>query len=219
MVSPARRHFLKAAAAKVAVPDGGGLRDATQYERMLMKLAEDKRRLKQIQSNQAKAEYKRQVLPDYLPWVEGVLSAGTGLQDDVLMTVMLWAVDAGSYEVALAIGAYALQFKLAMPDVYKRDAANTLAEEIAEAAKRARDEKSAFDVAVLQGVLALTEPCDMFDPVRAKLLKETGLAIEQTDPQAALDYLARAKSLDDKVGVVKDIERITRTLKNSAGNG
>lgn len=219
MTSPARRHFLKHVAAKAAVDDGGGLRDATHYERMLMKLGEDKRRLKQIQSNQAKAEYKRKVLSDYQPWVEGVLMAGTGQQDDVLMTVMLWAVDAGNYLTALMIGAYALRFKLAMPDAYKRDTANTLAEEIAEAAKRARDEKAAFDVAVLKGALSLTEACDMFDPVRAKLLKETGLAIEQADPQAALEYLARAKSLDDRVGVVKDIERITRNLKNSAGNG
>lgn len=219
MTSPARRHFLRHVAAKAAVDDGGGLRDATHYERMLMKLGEDKRRLKQIQSKQVKAEYKRKVLPDYLPWVEGVLAAGSGLQDGVLMTVMLWAVDAGCYEMALTIGAYALRFKLAMPDNYKRDTANTLAEEIADAAKRARDEKTAFDAAVLKNALSLTEACDMFDPVRAKLLKETGLAIEQADPQAALEYLARAKSLDDRVGVVKDIERITRNLKNSAGNG
>ncbi len=219
MTSPARRHFLKRVAAQAAVHDGGGLRDATHYERMLMKLGEDKRRLKQIQSNQAKAEYKRKVLPDYQPWVEGVLLGETGQQDDVLMTVMLWAVDAGNYLTALMIGAYALRFKLAMPDNYKRDAAKTLAEEIADAAKRARDEKTAFDAAVLKHTLSITEACDMFDPVRAKLLKETGLAIEQADPQAALEYLARAKSLDDKVGVVKDIERITRNLKNSAGNG
>lgn len=210
---------MRKVAARVVVHDGGDLRDATQYERMLMKLAEDKRRLKQIQSKQAKADYKRRVLPEYLPWVEGVIAGGSGQQDEVLMAVMVWAVDASCYEVALSTGAYALQHKLAMPDNYRRNVATTLAEEIACAAKRDRDAGVQFDIATLQDTISLTESHDMFDEARAKLLKEAGLAIEPLDPLRALECLALAKGLDEKVGVVKDMERINRKLKNSAGNG
>ncbi len=45
------------------------------YELMLMQLGEDRRRLKGIQSTVKKAEIKIEVLPRYVPWVDGVLAA------------------------------------------------------------------------------------------------------------------------------------------------
>ncbi len=38
------------------------------------------------------------------PGAEGVLAAGGAQQDDVLMYVMLWRIDAGDYAGALEIG-------------------------------------------------------------------------------------------------------------------
>ncbi|GGY03884.1 phage terminase endonuclease subunit [Paludibacterium paludis] len=183
---------------------------------MLIKLAEDRRRLKTIQSMEAKAELKRQLLPDYAPWVEGALTAGQGAQDDVLMTVMLWRIDAGDYAGALDIAEYAIPYALTMPDRYQRTTATTVAEELADAAKRARDGKQPFDVATLQRAAELTTAEDMHDQVRAKLHKELGLLLEPTNLDTALSHLTRAKALHEKVGVVKDIERIEKAIKNSA---
>ena len=217
MTSPARAHFQRvtAAEASASAVSGQPLENCTQYDLMLLKLAEDRRRLKDIQSMEAKAELKRKLLPDYAPWVEGAISAGKGAQDDVLMTVMLWRIDAGDYSGALDIAEYALPYKLVMPDRYMRTTATTLAEEIADAAKRARDGKQPFDLAILQRCQALTEAEDMHDQVRAKLHKELGLLQEEVDPAAALANLSRAKALHDKVGVVKDIERIEKAIKNN----
>lgn len=220
MTSPARQHFLRVSAAvasATAVP--GQPVDASQYELMLLKLAEDKRRLKQVQSMEAKADVKRELLPDYQPWVDGVLSAGAGAQDAVLMTVMLWKIDAGDYTDALRIADYALRHNLAMPDQYQRPAACTVVEEIADAAKRARDGKAPFDLSVLLRCQEITTDCDMPDQVRAKLHKEIGLLQAETDPASALQNLQRAMQLHGQVGVKKDVERLQRQLNNAAAGG
>ena len=53
---------------------------------MLMQLGEDRRRLQGIQSPGKKAEIKVEVLPKYVPWVDGVLAADGARQDDVRCT-------------------------------------------------------------------------------------------------------------------------------------
>lgn len=218
MTSPARAHFQRVAAAEASASavSGQPLENCTQYDLMLLKLAEDRRRLKAIHSMEGKAEVKRQLLPDYAPWVDGVLSAGRGAQDEVLMTIMLWRIDAGDYSGALDIAEYALPYKLTMPDRYQRATAYTLTEEVADAAKRARDGKQPFDLDILQRTADQTASEDMPDQVRAKLHKEIGLQLESINLPAALEHLARAKALNDKAGVVKDIERIEKAIKNAA---
>jgi hypothetical protein len=229
MVSPARAHFLRVSAATASASAAAGQQlDCSEYELMLLKLAEDGRRLKGIQSMEAKAQVKRELLPDYAPWVDGVLAAGKGAQDAVLMTVMVWRIDAGDYAGALDIAAYALLHDLVLPDRYARTTATLVAEEMADAAKRARDGKEAFDVDLLEQTLALTAAHDMPDEVRAKLHKEIGLLYAaqtqgETDlallrllSESALENLRRAMQLSDKAGVKKDIERLERTLAKDA---
>lgn len=216
MPTPAHAHFMRvsAAVASAAAAADNPLENATGYELMLAKLAEDRRRLKEIQSMEAKADVKREVLPEYAPWVDGVLTSGSGAQDEVLMSVMVWRIDAGDYAGALDIAAYAIAHKLVMPDRYQRTTGTVIAEEVADAAKRARDGKASFDTAILQCTLTLTESADMPDQVRAKLHKELGLALAETDKAVALMHLQRATQLHDKVGVKKEIEKLERELKN-----
>ncbi|QND84648.1 Phage terminase endonuclease subunit [Chromobacterium vaccinii] len=217
MSTPAHAHFMRvtAAQASAAAAVDAPLENASAYELMLLKLAEDRRRLKDIQSMEAKAELKRQLLPEYAPWVDGALSAGGGAQDAVLMAVMVWRIDAGDYGGAMDIAAYAIQHKLAMPDNYLRATGAVIAEEVADAAKRARDGKQPFDLAILQRAMALTEATDMHDQIRAKLHKELGLLLAETDKAAGLGQLQRATQLFDKVGVRKEIEKLERELKNA----
>ncbi|MGR2680027.1 phage terminase small subunit [Chromobacterium haemolyticum] len=216
-MSHARAHYQRASAAKAsALAAEDGPINCTAYELMLAKLAEDKRRLKQIQSMEGKAAVKREVLPDYAPWVEGALEGGRGQPDDVLMTVMTWRIDAGDYAGALDIAEYALVHGLPLPDQFSRTTSTVVAEEIADAAKRARDGQQPFDLQTLTYTAELTDKHDMPDQVRAKLLKEAGLILAEHAPAAALEHLRRAQQLDNRVGVKKDIERIERAIKNSA---
>lgn len=95
MATPAQRHAMRVSAIRASQRDNAPLRHASPYEQMLVKLAADRRTLSAIRSKERKADKKRELLPLYLPWVAGVLESGTGAQDDILMTVMLWRLDAG----------------------------------------------------------------------------------------------------------------------------
>lgn len=222
MSSPARKHYQRISAETSQGAESDSPRDANGYELMLYKLAQDKRRLHDIQSMETRAEVKRELLPEYEPWIEGVLKGEQGVQDDVLMTVMVWRIDAGNYLGALHIARYALKHKLAMPDQYKRTTATIVAEEIADAAIKAHDSGGAFNVEPLIIADEITTAEDMPDEVRAKLLKAIGYGYssnpdDRTMVKRALEFFRRAFGLHDKVGVKKDIEKLERELKNSTG--
>jgi len=215
----ARRHYQRTIAAAAGANDPSASVPpaySNQYELMLAQLAEHRRVLHGIQSIERKAEAKRKMLPEYTAWVSGALEGDSGRQDDVLMTIMVWAIDVGDYTTATLIAAYALKHGLTMPDQYKRDAATLVAEEIADAALAPG---GAVGGDVLSELSDLTADHDMPDEVRAKLNKAIGLALESTAPQVALEHLNRALALNDRVGAKKDIERIERTIKKAGTTG
>lgn len=240
MISPAKAHFLRKTAEKEAAQaaaSGNQLAGSTGYELMLAKVDADMRRLKDIQSIDRKIEVKRELLPDYDAYIDGAIAGDTGVQDDVLMTAMVWQFDVGNFERGLQIAEYALRHKLALPGKYNRTLGTLVAEEVSDAAKRKLVEKEAVAIAeMLEPLLKtdeLTKAEDMPDQSRARLYKAIGLVyasgLNDTDKipesevadyihaaETALDYLRQALSKDDKSGVKKDIERIERFAKNLA---
>lgn len=219
--TPARAHFARMTAARAAAvaEPGQTMAGATPYELMLAKLSTDRRALKGVQSVARKVELKRKLLPEYTDYVAGVLNGGRGAQDDVLVTVMVWRIDAGDFDGALAIASYALAHGLALPDQFERSLASLVAEQFADAALSAFMDDGTFDAASLALVDELTRDADMHDQVRAKLYKALGYALHGTDLPRALEYLHRALSLNDRVGVKKDIERLARQLEAAGRPG
>lgn len=212
MTSPAQRHMMRVSASQAAQREQAPLRHATAYEQMLVKLAEDRRTLKNIRSNERKAEKKRELLPFYAPWVAGVLADGRGAQDDIVMTVMLWRLDAGDIAGALEIASYALKYGLTSD--HRRTTPYMLVEEVALAAQRLRDAGEPVDLSLLQATIDLTDGADVPDMVRARLHKVTGLALRDAGQNAeALTQFQRAMQLDRNAGVRKEIERLERALK------
>lgn len=219
MATPAQRHFQRVTAARAAAQaaaDGPKIMAGNAYELMLAQLDTDRRRLKSIQSVERKIDAKREMLPTYEAYVQGVLDAASGVQDDVLMSVLVWRIDVGDLPGAIKIAGYALDHQLALPDQYQRTLGCLLAEEFADGALKAIKTGGTVDVPALQTIASLTQDQDMPDEVRAKLLKAIGLGLEATDPAQAHDYLQQALAKHEGVGVKKDMERITRTLKNLA---
>lgn len=224
MTSPARRHFQQAtAAASAAVAKADHPQTSDAYQLMKAALIEDRRRLHDIQSIERKIEAKRTMLPIYQPYVEGVLQAGTGAQDDVLMTLMVWHLDVGDIASALPIAEYALKHNLNPGEQYQRSAAAILAEESSDTLLRTgikpvwekgeiqnpANEQHAQQLAHMQAVEQLTAEHDMHDQVRAKLHKTIGyLHALKRDYANALASLERAVQLDVNCGVKKDIERM-----------
>ncbi len=214
MISPAKRHYMRAMAAQesaaAAASDNNPHGDT--YDLMQAKLFEDSRRLKALESVKAKEQLKAELLPDYEPYIKGILEADSGNHDDILMTVMLWHIDAGNYADALDIGDYALRHQLPMPDKYQRSTACLIAEEIAEASLKGPG--MAMDL--LLRVESLTEGHDMPDQVRAKLHKALGQSLAETKPDCALRHLKQALALDQRSGVKTEIKKLEKQLKTSA---
>lgn len=211
-----------ASVAPAALMDG-----LTNYELMLAKLQQDQQRLKQVQSQKAKGKLKEVLLPDYVPYVDGILAGGHGAQDDVLMTVMIWRLDAGDYSGGLDIAAYVLKHGLATPDRFNRTTGCLIAEEVATSALIAQKSGSSFSLDVLSRTAELTVESDMPDEARAKLMLALGRAtlegLDESNPgqpgqvQAGVDLLKHAIELHSTCGGKKDLERAERLLNKIAG--
>ena len=186
--------------------DGENEQTGNAYELQLIQLSDHKRQLKQTQSIERKKELKAKMLPDYEPYVSGILEADSGAQDEIMMTIMLWRIDAGDISGALEIAEYALRHNLTPPEQFKRDTATLIAEEVAE-------QTTNLDQLVI--TLDLTRDKDMPDEVRAKLHKAIGINIGDNNYDEALHHLNRALELHQGSGVKKLIEQFTRAKKKS----
>ncbi|PIJ42635.1 phage terminase small subunit [Tatumella sp. OPLPL6] len=215
-LSPARQHRLRIQA-ESASRLGGSARHANGYELMLMQLNEDRRRLKGIQSHIRKAEIKITLLPNYLAWINGVIEANSERQDDVLLYVMVWAIDAGDFDLALRITEHALAHHWAMPMPTPRNVVTWVVEEISDSALKALATKQEFAADTLLRVLSVTEGCDMPDQSLARLHKAIGYVLRDVSPMAALNHLNQALALHDRCGVKKDIEQLVKRLQHTNG--
>jgi hypothetical protein len=194
-----------------------------------MRLTHDLRRLKEIKSIDRKIEAKREMLPEYKPWTDGVLAAddgvGTGIAAEVVPTCMVWLIDIGSYDEALDLASFVLRHDVQMPTRYLRDAATIIVEEIAGAAIKIQNGGGSFPLAILDRVAELTAGVDMHDEVRAKLQKASGIeqlreaeAMEagpgaRTRLVAACETLRDAQRLHDRIGVKDRIKRAEKLIE------
>lgn len=218
-----KRAALEAAAvAPAAMMDG-----ATGYEIMLAKLQQDQFRLKQIESREAKGLLKAELLPEYVPYIDGVLQAGQGAQDDVVVTIMIWRFDAGDFDGGLNVAAYVLKHDLKMPDRFNRNTGCVVAEEVATAALKAQKAGDTFSRDTLTRTAELTADYDMPDEAQAKLILALGRATLEglTEEQpgqpgqiaAGIDLLKRAIQLHGTCGGKTELIAAERLLKKIAG--
>lgn len=213
MKSPARRHLERFYASKQRNTDTGGA--TTAYELMLVKLHNDKQRLKAIQSQESKIVLKQQLVPEYQDWITGVLNSDTNQQDDVFMNLLVWTLDIADLENALIMAKHAIKHNLSPADQYRRTTATLIAEEVANTALKMLFNKQEIDPKLLQQYIELLSDQDMPDQVRAKLHKAMGIALENVDLNSANEHLERALQLDEKSGVKKLIEQFTRKFKKT----
>lgn len=226
-----RNQLRKRAAQEAAQAAPAQLMDGlNNYELTLAQLQQDQLRLKQVQSNQGKAELKAKLLPEYAPYVEGVLGGGNGAQDDVLTTLMVWYFDAGQFEQGLRVAEYVLRHNLVMPDRFNRTTGCLVAEEVATAALNAQKAGGTFSLVLLNRTAELTAEQDMPDEARAKLVlaqaraqlaelnyeAESLTADELARLQFGIDLLKRAIELHNSCGGKKDLERAERLHKKHA---
>lgn len=187
---------------------------ANAYELQLMQLAEHRRTLKGIQSIERKIDAKRTMLATYKPWIDGLLAADRGGQDDVLVTIMLWHLDTGDLEGAFNMADYVIRHGLNTPDQYDRSAPTLIAEEVADTAIKLQEAGTGPSYGLLSAYLELLKESDMFDQVHAKLHKAVGrAALAEGFKEPAAEHYRRALELHDKVGIKKELEVLEREIK------
>ena len=223
----ARAHFeqqnAKETAEKMAV--FGEMQNATTYELKLAQLANDKHRLKQLQGLDLKNGLKAQLLDDYTAYCEGVLSAGVAVQDEVLMTVLVWCIDVRNYDLALRITKHALKHNLIMPDNFSRSVACVVVEEICDIELKRQKQGETVNINVLHDLHDILSDDsysqtarDMPDEVRAKLYLAIGrhYLAQAKDGRGgaddAVDALSMALALNDKCGGKSDLAQAKKLV-------
>lgn len=231
MISPARAHLQRIAAAAAQAPEAQRPSAAGhEHQLLLAQLYEHRKQLKAIQSVERKVEAKAAMVPVYDEYLDGVLEADQGGDDPLVTSLMVWNIDAGRYERALQLATYVLQHQLKLPDQYQRDPATLLIDEFSTAALAGKMPTDMSALLRLQDVITLTEGLDAPDQARAKLHKAMGYVLigkawkQEIDfdtlpadvAEAAHAQLSRAQELFAQVGVKKDLERLERRLKKAA---
>jgi hypothetical protein len=209
-----------AAADQLPIP-AGNTPAARAAATVALRFRHDLQRLKQIKSKELKVAAKRQMLPDYQAWCDGLLDAGRRTEsrqleptgaDEVLPTIMVWCLDVGDWTRGLMLASFVLRFSIPMPQRYVRDAATLVLEVIADAALAAQARNDAFPLYVLEAVELLTDGIDMHDEPKAKLFKAIGAELVRAAGEAtgdaivptierAISVLTRAQDKNERVGV------------------
>lgn len=206
---------------------------ASEYQLLLAALGIDLNMLRNTQSTERKIEAKRTMIEKYRAWVEGAADASAGAQDEIVSTMMVWAIDINDWPLALKLAEYVLQAGINLPERYNRAPATLIAEEIAQVAI---DAPGAVPLEVLNAVADLVSDADIFDQVRAKLEKAFGLAFkvraDAFDPTAesavaggkpallaaAIGHLDRAIALHAGCGAKKIKQAMEAELKKLAAS-
>lgn len=213
-MSICRRDTVKKLAAKEAASSASDPHaDHSQYTLMLGQLTQYKQRLKAIKSTATKEQVKRdELLPEMKPYVDGVLEADAGIQDNVVMHYLVWTFDAGDVDECLRIAEYATNYSLVMPEQFDRDLTDWLAEEVAKRTIKAFEQGNELDNSAFTA-WSLVKDEDMTDEVSAKIHKAMGLVLHHEKPEQALTYYRKAVELYDRVGaknLIKELEKQTK---------
>ncbi|EFA4193288.1 phage terminase small subunit [Escherichia coli] len=222
MLTPAQAHFQRTMAQRAGLTDDSQSQTVrTAHEQILHRLRLAQARLKGIQSKAAKAELKKTLLPDFSGWIDGTLESDSGRQDEVIVTLMVWAVDCGDLPLALRIGEYVVRHNLSTPDSFGRDAATLLTEEICNPvltlAGTDQDADLSGYIAPLDTLWTIVTNRDMPDEVRAKLCKARSFsrrALTDADSVTlSLKLLREAMHLNPNAGVKREIATLSRAVK------
>lgn len=225
----ARKHYQQhqAKSAAESAAEFGTMQNTNAYEQQLIQLNSDKNRLKNIQSKQNKVELKRQLLPNYKPYLHGILEVKPGVQDAVVTEMLVWSIDVGEYDFALDLAEYVLEHGLKLPDRFERSEACFITEDIADEFLKVLKTDVSIDITVLERLESLItdesldkSKRDMPDEVKAKLYLALGKAemrlitgeqlVDLVHATRARDFLEQACKLDDKCGGRTDFNKMTK---------
>ena len=204
----------------LAAAEAGGadLGSLSAYQRLLKNLHDDKVLLKSVSSIADKVHIKKQALPAYQEWIDGITAAGTVQADDrVAATVIVWMIDCGLLDEAMPLADVLIHSGLESADEYSRSMPEIIVEQMADQIESgseisAENLKTLIEWATAKKEDGLHE-INLADVIRAKLLKAAGEKAEAADDnETALNLYRQAVGYNDKAGVKKRIEALEKQL-------
>lgn len=217
VMSLARSHFEKTKAKELSVAAEAQGLDRTEgntADQVLARLRGHEILLKGIRSKKNKIIKKREFLPEYEAYVEGVMASETGLQDAVLPTIMVWRLDCADLVGALEVAAYVIEHDLKLPERFKRSVPTLFLEELADLTEQVKptEQLSLSYIDAIEEALELTNNADIPDEVHAKVYKQLGYLLEDRKPNESLNWLKQALEYDPKSGVKTKIASLEKSI-------
>lgn len=173
----------------------------------LVKLQSDKSQLSKIKSKTRKAEFKANRLPEYADYLSQVINSNDESHNEVVVMWSVWALDCGNREKAMLLAETALKRGMNSPVGFNRSLAEILLEEAAQRVEL--DPNPHYWQEVLQTLDDLTQLADVKDEIHAKFYKAQGLALQRTNPQAALQAYHKARQHGAQV--TRLIQRLSKS--------
>lgn len=218
-MSYARRHFEKTTAEIAAAEAGGAdLGSLSAYQRLLKNLHDDKVLLKSVSSIADKVHIKKQALPAYQEWIDGITAAGTVQADDrIAATVIVWMIDCGLLDEVMPLADVLIHSGLESADEYSRSMPEIIVEQMADQIESGSEISAESLKTLIEWATAKKEDglheINLADVIRAKLLKAAGEKAEAADDnETALNLYRKAVGYNDKAGVKKRIEALEKQL-------
>lgn len=174
-----------------------------------LKFWNDFENLSNIQSISHKTELKAELLPSYIPWIEGTIAEGVGAQDDMLVKLMVWCLDTHEFKVATDIADYAMLNDFVMPEPFTRDVATVFVEQLSDEMLKNVFNTSEYAELIQRAVNSTTDQ-DMPDQVRAKIYRVLGDSLKDAKPNDAITAYETAIKLDNAVGCKKDLAQLRK---------
>ena len=218
-MSYARRHFEKTTAEIAAAEAGGAdLDNLSAYQRLLKNLHDDKVLLKSVSSIADKVHIKKQALPAYQEWIDGITAAGAVQADDrIAATVIVWMIDCGLLDEAMPLADVLIHSGLESADEYSRSMPEIIVEQMADQIESGSEISAESLKTLIEWATAKKEDglheINLADVIRAKLLKAAGEKAEAADDnETALTLYRQAVGYNDKAGVKKRSEALEKQL-------
>ncbi len=174
---------------------------------MLAKLESDKYELGTIRSQKQRIERKLDLLGEYADYLTTVINGGNRSHNETLVNICLWALDTWQHDYFMTLAEFALQSGMKAPKGFKRSLPELLLEEFSLVVMNKAQPQ--YDINRLMLLGELTQGANITDEVTAKFHKARGLALQTSDPQAALLAYQTAQSYGGKVKPhIKRLEKI-----------
>lgn len=202
--------------------------DLSEYELMLVRLRDDVLKIKSVKSEEKKNKIKASVLPNYLPWIDGVLTSINASetdnyrQDDVFSQVFVWAVDLLDWSLIEEMFAAMHKAKMTLPERFKRDPIDFMLDQLADSVI---DKRQSLPLQHLHNIEDMTCDLDTHNQVRAKFMKAIGILYEaQSDDdieaaELAAGYFEQALMLNPQSGVKKRMEKMQKMVEKYGSKG